>query len=140
MCARCRVRPPIHNSTAKAFLERGAVANRLWAYRCARRLAGQGAWAVPSLNSYWRVNNFRNFADYALTEPFAKGLAQLRELGSEHRCAIMCAEAVWWRRHRRIIAYYLLGEGGRAAPHWGGSCRGGQSEARRCRSRGWNDR
>lgn len=52
-------------------------------------------------------------ADYALMEPFAKGLAQLRELGSEHRCAIMCPEAVWRRCHRRIIADYLLGVGER---------------------------
>ncbi|RUZ57037.1 DUF488 domain-containing protein, partial [Mesorhizobium sp. M7A.F.Ca.US.007.01.1.1] len=49
----------------------------------------------------------------ALTEPFAKGLAQLRELGSRHRGAMMCAEAVWWRCHRRIISDYLLGEGER---------------------------
>ena len=67
----------------------------------------------PSPNSYWRVVGFRNYADYALTELFAKGLGQLRELGSRHRCAIMCAEAVWWRCHRRIIADYLLGEGER---------------------------
>ena len=26
-------------------------------------------------------------------------------------CAIMCAEAVWWRCHRRVIADYLLSEG-----------------------------
>ena len=76
-------------------------------------LRGKARGPVPSPNSYWRVNSFRNYADYALTEPFAKGLAQLRELGSEHRCAIMCAEAVWWRCHRRIIADYLLGEGER---------------------------
>ena len=32
-------------------------------------------------------------------------------LGRKHRCAIMCAEAVWWRCHRRIIADYLLAGG-----------------------------
>jgi hypothetical protein len=32
----------------------------------------------------------------------------LRELGRVRRCAVMCAEAVWWRCHRRIIADYLL--------------------------------
>ncbi|MDF3218405.1 MULTISPECIES: DUF488 domain-containing protein [Mesorhizobium] len=41
-------------------------------------------------------------------EPFAKGLAELRELSSRHRCPIMCAEAVCWRCHRRIISDYLL--------------------------------
>jgi Protein of unknown function, DUF488 len=51
--------------------------------------------------------------DYALTAPFAAGMARLRERGSRHRCAIMCAEAVWWRCHRRIIADYLLAAGER---------------------------
>jgi uncharacterized protein (DUF488 family) len=54
------------------------------------------------------VKAFQNYADYALTEPFARGLERLREMGHERRCAIMCAEAVWWRCHRRIIADYLL--------------------------------
>ncbi len=64
-----------------------------------------------SLNAYWQVRGFRNYADYALTAPFASGLARLRERGRQHRCAIMCAEAVWWRCHRRIIADYLLAAG-----------------------------
>jgi uncharacterized protein (DUF488 family) len=67
----------------------------------------------PSLNAYWRVRGFHNFADYALTAPFAAGLARLRVLGSRQSCAIMCAEAVWWRCHRRIIADYLLAAGER---------------------------
>ena len=67
--------------------------------------------AESSLNAYWRVRSFRNYADYALTEPFASGLARLREEGSQRRCAIMCAEAVWWRCHRRIITDYLLAAG-----------------------------
>jgi uncharacterized protein (DUF488 family) len=67
--------------------------------------------AELSLNAYWRVRSFRNYADYALTAPFAAGLARLRERGRQHRCAIMCAEAVWWRCHRRIIADYLLAAG-----------------------------
>ena len=39
---------------------------------------------------------------------------RLVELGRARRCAIMCAEAVWWRCHRRIIADYLLQRGIRA--------------------------
>jgi uncharacterized protein (DUF488 family) len=64
-----------------------------------------------SPNGFWDNRSFRNYADYALTEPFRAGLARLRDLGSERRAAIMCAEAVWWRCHRRIIADYLLAEG-----------------------------
>ena len=74
-------------------------------------LRGRQRLAESSLNAYWRVRSFRNYADYALTEPFAWGLARLREQGIQRRCAIMCAEAVWWRCHRRIIADYLLAAG-----------------------------
>jgi uncharacterized protein (DUF488 family) len=73
-------------------------------------LRGKSRGAEPSPNLYWRVRGFRNYADYALTKPFRTGLARLRNLGGKHRCAIMCAEAVWWRCHRRIIADYLLSE------------------------------
>ena len=74
-------------------------------------LRGKTPSTEPSPNNYWRVRGFRNYADYALTKPFSVGLARLRKLGGQHRCAIMCAEAVWWRCHRRIITDYLLSEG-----------------------------
>lgn len=67
--------------------------------------------AAPSPNTLWRNAAFRNFADYATTDAFRTGLEELRALAGEHRCALMCAEAVWWRCHRRIIADYLLAEG-----------------------------
>ena len=67
--------------------------------------------AMPSTNTLWRVAAFRNYADYAATDAFRMGLDELRALARDHCCAIMCAEAVWWRCHRRIIADYLLAEG-----------------------------
>jgi uncharacterized protein (DUF488 family) len=67
--------------------------------------------AAPSLNSFWQVAAFRNYADYAATEAFRTGLDELRALSRDNCCAIMCAEAVWWRCHRRIIADYLLAQG-----------------------------
>jgi len=69
--------------------------------------------APPSHNTLWRVQAFRNYADYAETDEFRAGLDALRELARNDRCAIMCAEAVWWRCHRRIIADYLLANGTR---------------------------
>ena len=67
--------------------------------------------AAPSLNTFWQVAAFRNYADYAATEAFRTGLNELRALSRDNCCAIMCAEAVWWRCHRRIIADYLLAQG-----------------------------
>lgn len=67
--------------------------------------------APPSPNTLWQSAAFRNYADYAMTAPFRAGLDELCGLACEECCAIMCAEAVWWRCHRRIIADYLLARG-----------------------------
>jgi uncharacterized protein (DUF488 family) len=65
----------------------------------------------PQANAFWENQSFHNYADYAMGEDFRAGLTRLRELGQTRRCAIMCAEAVWWRCHRRIIADYLMAAG-----------------------------
>ena len=62
-------------------------------------------------NAYWENASFHNYADYAMSDAFATGLARLRELATQAPTALMCAEALWWRCHRRIIADYLLAAG-----------------------------
>jgi uncharacterized protein (DUF488 family) len=64
-----------------------------------------------SPNTFWENASFRNYADYAASEAFQAGLQTVRSLGHTRRLAIMCAEAVWWRCHRRIIADYLIAAG-----------------------------
>ena len=91
-----------------------ALAAHQIAYEHVAELGGRRGRAPapePSPNGLWENRSFRNYADYALTEPFRAGLARLRELAQDRRCAIMCAEAVWWRCHRRIVADYLLAGG-----------------------------
>ena len=66
---------------------------------------------ADSHNSAWNNLSFRGYADYLATEAFADGLMELAMLAGGLRTAIMCAEAVWWRCHRRIVADYLLAEG-----------------------------
>jgi len=68
---------------------------------------------APEINGFWRHQSFHNFADYAMSADFRAGLAELRELGNERPCAIVCAETLWWRCHRRIIADYLIAAGDR---------------------------
>ena len=70
----------------------------------------------PEVNDFWNNASFHNYADYALSEAFRTGLSQLLDLSAQRRSAIMCAEAVWWRCHRRIIADYLI-EAGRTVFH-----------------------
>lgn len=74
-------------------------------------LRGRARNVPTGLNGFWENDSFHNYADYALSDEFRDGLAHLRELGRARRCAIMCAETVWWRCHRRIITDYLLAAG-----------------------------
>jgi len=66
---------------------------------------------APEVNAFWSNQSFHNYADYAMSEGFRAGLERLEAISVEAPCAIMCAEAVWWRCHRRIIADYLLARG-----------------------------
>jgi uncharacterized protein (DUF488 family) len=65
-----------------------------------------------SHNTAWRNASFRAYADHMETEQFQKGVARLLEVAAETGpTAIMCAEAVWWRCHRSLIADYLKARG-----------------------------
>jgi uncharacterized protein (DUF488 family) len=62
-----------------------------------------------SVNTGWRNDSFRGYADYMQTEEFERNLAVLRELDTQQRTTvIMCAEAVPWRCHRSLIADALM--------------------------------
>lgn len=65
------------------------------------------------VNAWWDNRSFHNYADHALSDDFGAALTRLRDEARRHRTAIMCAEAVWWRCHRRIIADHLLARGER---------------------------
>ena len=69
---------------------------------------GKRADGRPSANTLWREEPFRNYADYAETPEFRAALDELIALTRHQAVAIMCAEAVWWQCHRRIVADYLL--------------------------------
>lgn len=84
------------------------------AYRHAKALGGrrskqQGSDKSP--NTAWQIEAFKNYADYALTPPFRDALNELMTEAEEMSCAVMCAEAVWWQCHRRIITDHLLAAG-----------------------------
>jgi uncharacterized protein (DUF488 family) len=67
---------------------------------------------VPrATNAFWQNESFHNYADYAMGEGFRAALERLREFGHSARCAIMCAETLWWQCHRRIISDYLIAAG-----------------------------
>lgn len=74
-------------------------------------LRGKARGVPREVNGFWTNESFHNYADYALSSEFRAGLEHLIEQGRTQRCAMMCAEAVWWRCHRRIVADYLLARG-----------------------------
>ena len=80
------------------------LAGRGVAYEHLPRLGGWRPARPDSPNDGWRNASFRGYADYAMSEEFASGLAQLREVAARRRTAMMCSEALWWRCHRRLIA------------------------------------
>lgn len=74
-------------------------------------LRGKTSGVPPERNGLWHNASFHRYADYAGTADFRAGLEQLLALGQDQRCALMCAEAVWWRCHRRIVTDHLLARG-----------------------------
>jgi uncharacterized protein (DUF488 family) len=76
-------------------------------YRHMPELGGRRKSRPDSKNTAWRNEGFRGYADYMETETFKQGIASLIQIGGQQRTTVMCAEAVWWRCHRSLIADYL---------------------------------
>jgi uncharacterized protein (DUF488 family) len=62
--------------------------------------------------SQWRNPAFAAYAAYMETPAFGAALERLEERArAGEALAIMCAETVWWRCHRRLIADALVADG-----------------------------
>ena len=77
------------------------------AYRWLPELGGRRKVQPGSPNTAWRNASFQGYADHLASQEFATGLEKLLELAAERRTSLMCAEAVWWRCHRSLIADVL---------------------------------
>jgi uncharacterized protein (DUF488 family) len=64
-----------------------------------------------SVNTAWRETGFRGYADYMATSAFALGVQELLAFAQGGTTVIMCAEAVWWKCHRRVLSDALLVRG-----------------------------
>ncbi len=79
-----------------------------------RHFPGLGGLRKPrrdSINVGWRHESFRGYADYMQTDEFSHALDDLIAWSAAAPTAIMCAEAVWWRCHRQLIADALVARG-----------------------------
>ena len=96
---------------------RGALAAWLGSagieYRHFPGLGGRRAPIPGSVNGGWHERGFQGYADYMSSDEFQRALSDLEAAASESPTAIMCAEALWWRCHRRLIADALVAQGWR---------------------------
>ena len=77
-------------------------------YRWLPSLGGRRTPAAGSANLGLRNKQFRAYADHMASEEFAGGVAELVALAQDQPVAILCAESVWWRCHRRLLADHLV--------------------------------
>jgi uncharacterized protein (DUF488 family) len=81
------------------------------AYAHFPELGGRRRPRPDSPNTTWRDEAFRGYADYMSTDEFRAGIARLLDTAHGARTAYLCAEALWWRCHRRLISDHLKAAG-----------------------------
>ncbi|HKV09533.1 MAG TPA: DUF488 domain-containing protein [Thermoanaerobaculia bacterium] len=74
-------------------------------------LGGRRAARPDSPHTAWRVEAFRGYADHMETPEFQAALDRLIARGAEETVAILCAEAVPWKCHRRLTSDALVARG-----------------------------
>ena len=79
------------------------------AYQWEPRLGGwRRVKGGPGLvDSGLRNESFRSYAGYMRTPEFRAGIDDLLAAAANEQIAIMCAETVWWRCHRKLVSDYL---------------------------------
>jgi uncharacterized protein (DUF488 family) len=80
-------------------------------YRHFPDLGGRRRPRPDSINTAWRVEAFRGYADYMQTAPFLESVEALLALAATGATAAMCADAKWWECHRRVLADSLVARG-----------------------------
>lgn len=85
-----------------------ALADAGIAYLWLPALGGRRQPVSNDSHSAWRHPAFRGYADHTAGDEFAAGLVELMMPAWGLRTAIMCAEILWWRCHRRMIADVLV--------------------------------
>jgi uncharacterized protein (DUF488 family) len=103
---RSRRHPQFEKNALDAFLSAAGIT-----YRHFPELGGLRKPRPDSTNTAWQHPGFRGYADYMNSPAFDSGVDALEAFASKGRTAVMCAEAVWWQCHRRLLADTLLVRG-----------------------------
>jgi uncharacterized protein (DUF488 family) len=95
-------------------------------YRHFEALGGRRRAVPGSPHRAWTVDAFRGYADYMDTAEFAEALASLLSWASPEPTVVLCAEALPFKCHRRLLSDAVLVRGwtvehilarGRTEPH-----------------------
>ena len=98
-----RKHPHLHRDKLAAALQKSGVE-----YHWLEALGGRRhKQRDESPNLGLENRGFRNYADYMLTDGFREGVEKLLEVARRKRTAILCAEGLFWRCHRRLLSDFL---------------------------------
>jgi uncharacterized protein (DUF488 family) len=84
------------------------LAERDVGYEWLEPLGGRRNPVPDTVNVALRNAQFRGYADHMASEAFASGVAELLSVATRRPATVMCAESVWWRCHRRLLADHLV--------------------------------
>jgi uncharacterized protein (DUF488 family) len=102
-----RRHPQFDRDELKTSLEQAGIH-----YRHVEPFGGRRNERLPaSPNTAWRVEAFNAFADHMQSEEFQAALTELMASAENQKTVIMCAEALPWQCHRRLIADALVARG-----------------------------
>jgi len=105
-----------HPHVARAELERWLPEAGI-AYRWDKRLGGFRKATPDSPDTVWREDMFRGYAAHMRTDGFQAAMDEVLAQAGTDRTAVMCAESLWWRCHRRLLADFAVAARGVPVRH-----------------------
>ena len=105
-----------HPHVARAELERWLPEAGI-SYRWDKRLGGFRKAAPDSPDTAWREDMFRGYAAHMRTDGFQAAMDEVLAQAGTDRTVVMCAESLWWRCHRRLLADFAVAARGEPVRH-----------------------
>ncbi|WP_043267709.1 DUF488 domain-containing protein [Streptomyces sp. CT34] len=98
-----RHNPDAGRHTMEQWLPQAGIA-----YRWEKRLGGRRTARPDTPDTALRNRAFTGYAGHMRSPEFLAAIDDLLADAAAERTAVMCAESVWWRCHRKLIADFLV--------------------------------